>query len=332
MSANITENDKQQGVVKAWHGMTEVMPVIGIDDNWLAKWDVEPNRLYVNKPDGTTISTKFKILTATDNGMIVGKPYGETYTPISNKTFLSLIRQVLDETEGTRIESIGSVCNRNRVFASISLKDAKTYTIGNRTFNDFLNFGNSYDGTSALWVCNTNTCTVCNNTFNYNMNMGKGGFDTLGARVTHSGNVTMKLTNIKGIIENYLKNQKLFKEKFAELDNSLISAKIAYNVIKAWGVYCSNGEVTETTKLRISKINSLFHTGRGNKGKTKADLFSAITDYYTHMSLVRSPSVTKQYVSSEFGAGAQKKREFWRIITNESEIEKWSNRGQLIAV
>lgn len=332
MSANITENDKQQGLVKAWHGLTEVMPVIEIDNNWLTQWDVVPNTLSIVKPDGEKLDTKFKILTATDNGMVIGRPYASTYTPITNKTFLSLVQQVLDETEGAKIESIGSVCDRNRVFASISIKDAKTYSIGARTFNDYLNFGNSYDGTSALWVCNTNVCTVCNNTFTYNMGRTDAdGINALGARITHSGNVDVKLTNIKGIITGYLKNQQLFREKFSKLDKMEISGKVAYNIFKAWSAYCSNGNITENTKLRTSKLNSLFHTGRGNSGKTRADLFSAVTDYYTHMSLVRSPSDTRQYVSSEFGTGAQKKREFWRIVNNDAEVEKWAKMGELIA-
>ena len=54
-----------------------------------------------------------------------------------------------------------------------------------------------------------------------------------------------------------------------------ISGKVAYNIFKAWSAYCSNGNITENTKLRTSKLNSLFHTGRGNSGKTRADLFSA---------------------------------------------------------
>ena len=49
------------------------------------------------------------------------------------------------------------------------------------------------------------------------------------------------------------------------------------------------------------------------------------------MSLVRSPSDTRQYLSSEFGTGAQKKREFWRIVNNDAEVEKWAKMGELIA-
>ena len=65
----------------------------------------------------------------------------------------------------------------------------------------------------------------------------------------------------------------------------------------------------------VNRMGELFLSGRGNRGETLADAFSAVTDYYTHESS-GGTNVMRQVMSSEYGAGNQNKQDFWQVVRN----------------
>ena len=209
MAHKITERDKQQGREMGWHQLTEINTNLGLDNNWLTDWDIERRRLQL---DG--VDTEYNILVASDDGQVIGKPFADSYRPITNADFLKLIKDSITGIKGIKVESIGSVCNRGRVFVSLSLKDSSSYKIGDRQFNDFLNFGNGHDQSSVLWANNTNVCTVCNNTFSYNLQNNNSEVDV---RVFHRGDVELKVSNMAEIIDAHLGCQALYKAEFERL-------------------------------------------------------------------------------------------------------------------
>ena len=64
----------------------------------------------------------------------------------------------------------------------------------------------------------------------------------------------------------------------------------------------------------VDRLVSLFNGGAGNNGRNMADAFSAVTDYYTHESS-GGENKEKQFLSSEYGAGAQRKAEFFSLVS-----------------
>lgn len=323
MAHRIEKRDKQQGRHMGWHNLTEIVNDLDLDNNWLRSWEIEEVKLQTVHG----IEVPFKILTGSDDHEVIGKPFSSSYKPISNNTFLNMIKEATSGIKGIVVETAGSVCNRGRVFVSLSLKDSKSYKIGDRQFEDYLNFGNGHDQSCVLWVNNTNTCTVCNNTFSYNLQNDKSPIDV---RVFHRGNVEFKLTNIAEIIDAHLGSQAHFKAEFEKLMGQDIKVQDARSLFAGWLV--RNDEEKEITNRGLTKINrltELFVNGAGNSGKNRADAFSAVTDYYTHESTRgRGQNTGSQFVSSEFGLGRNAKQNFWNIIRNDDKVEQYIDIGE----
>jgi hypothetical protein len=324
MAHRIEKRDKQQGRQMAWHDLTEIVTNLDLDNNWLRTgWDIE--EVPLTTPDG--VEVPFKILVGSDDKEVIGKPFAGTYKPISNNNFLNMIKEATAGIKGMAVESVGSVCNRGRVFVSISLKDSSSYKIGHRQFNEYLNFGNGHDQSSVLWVNNTNICTVCNNTFSYNLTNKNS---QVNARVFHRGDVELKLTNIAEIIDAHIGSQAFFKAEFERLMSESMSVDNARNVFAGWSVRNdSEKELTTRGLNKVNRITELFVKGAGNTGSNRADAFSAVTDYYTHES-TRGGGLNKgnQFVSSEFGLGRAAKDSFWDVIRDGAKVDYFANIGK----
>jgi hypothetical protein len=325
MSHKITERDRQVGIKQAWHGLTHVVDNIDVEDNYLTSWDIKRAPLKIVLPSSDVVETGYDILVATDDGLPIGRPVGKIYQPITNEMFLDMVRDALDRLPSAKIESIGSVCNRGRVFVSISLEGHKQFKIGHREFNDFLNLGNSHDQSSKMWMNNTNCCTVCNNTFSYNLN----STDNVIGSVVHKGDVELKMADLSEIANLFLGTQEDFRIKFTNLIKKSIDADKASRLFA--GFLDRNNPVQGVSERTVLKLTSLFKDGNGNRGESYADAFSAVTDYYTHSSTKGGgQNISRQYVSSEFGPGRINKQVFWNIINDEDLVERTINRGEKV--
>ena len=323
MGHRIEKRDKQQGRKQAWHGLTEIVTDLNLDNNCLRKeWDIKEVELQTI--DG--VEVPFRILTGSDDGQVIGKPYASTYKPITNAQFLDMIKEATSDIKGLVVESVGSVCNRGRVFVSLSLKESKSYKIGNRQFEDYLNFGNGHDQSCVLWVNNTNICTVCNNTFTYNLFSKSNNIDV---RVFHRGDVEMKLSNVSQIIDAHLGSQAHFKAEFEALMKQDMNPTQARNLFAGWTLRNDADKELSTRGLtKVNRLTELFVKGAGNAGTNRADAFSAVTDYFTHESTRGNGSnVGNQFVSSEFGIGRIAKQGFWDVIRDFEAIETYSDIG-----
>ena len=89
MAHRIEKRDKQQGRHMAWHNLTEIVNDLDLDNNCLRKeWDIEEVPLMT--PDG--VEVPFKILVGSDDKEVIGKPFANTYKPITNAKFLDMIK------------------------------------------------------------------------------------------------------------------------------------------------------------------------------------------------------------------------------------------------
>ena len=326
MSHNLTERDQQIGLKQAWHGLTTVVDAIDVKDNYLTQWDVERKPLtYINNAE-EEVETGFGILVGSDDDEIIGRPMSPSYKPITNEKFMDLVSDAISRLPKAKIESIGSVCNRGKVFVTVSLDEHSKYKVGDREFKDFLNFGNSHDQTSKLWVNNTNICTVCDNTFSFNLNSKEG---QIGSAV-HRGDVELKLADIANLVDSYLGTQEDFRKKFETLLKKKIDSTKAKQLFTGFLTRNNPREGVSTRCLNtVDSLDNLFKRGAGNRGESYADVFSAVTDYYTHNS-TRSGGMNKgnQYVSSEFGLGRMNKQSFWTVINSDSLVSSTITRGE----
>jgi len=306
MSHHIGKFDVQEGTEMAWTKLTRVRSDLTIDNNWLRSWDAIPVPMTL-----AGASTEYSLGVATDNPSIqIGVPYTDSYTPITNSMFLDAIKEAFLGVKGVTLSSVGSIYNRNRIFLSFKL-DSATASIGHRKFDNYINFGNSYDMSSTAWWGNSNTCTVCANTYRFNRS-AKGAFAGNATGIKHSKNAAARLILIEQIIDSTLGAKAEFEKAFSSLASAPISADNAGDLFA--GFLGGGDEMSTRAVNQAKRLSTLFKTGAGNRGETLADAFSAVTDYYSHES--SGDDVGKQFVSSEFGAGANSKNTFWDIVTN----------------
>jgi hypothetical protein len=324
MAHGITKRDRQEGRHMGWHKLTQINQKLDLRNNWLTQWDIQEVQLQT--ADG--LEVPFKILTGTDDNEYIGKPFAGTYTPVTNKQFLDMIADAISGVKGAVVETVGSVCNRGRVFVSISIKGMEKFQIGDRTFNDFLNFGNGHDQTCAVWANSSNICTVCNNTFTMNLN---GGQDVK-IKVKHSKDVALRLENIAEVIDAYAGTQAKFKAEFERLLNEPMKTDKAQSLFAGWMIRSTSQEGRDLgpkTLTKVNRLTELFESGAGNTGSNRADAFSAVTDFYTHESTRKSGQNTeRQLFSSDYGLGRMAKTDFWNVIRNDDSINAYAANGR----
>jgi len=315
----IEQNDKQQGLSMAWHGLTEIVENLSLENCCLAMWDIIARILTL--PDGTP--TRFAILGATDDPSItIGVPFDPTtYRPISNAEFLQLLKDSTEGIDGCKLVSIGSVRNRGRVFASFQTQELAAYKAGGRTFKPYLNFGNGHDKSSVLWANTSNTDTVCDNTFSFNLaQVVRDVCDSFTAR--HTKGIALRLPEIGELIRNANILQTNFAMAFEKMSETIIDATTAERLFAGFVV---NNDEAETLSTRarniVARLLDLFHGGRGNKGQTLGDLFSAVTEYYTHENAGNTNNPWKQLNSAMFGNGQQRKADAFRLLQRDDERE-----------
>lgn len=345
MSHNISKIDRQQGIRQAWHGLTEIFTKIVLGQSWLANWDVAKRPLYRNV-NGVFAETDACELYCTDKPEItVGKPVDcQTYGVISNADFLRVCQEAIDLIPGATVESVGSVCERSRIFVSISLPEVAEFTAAGRKWIPNLNFLSSHDK-SAPFVVNASTiCTVCDNTFRMNLAAGNGKGE-FRASVVHSKNAIKRLENIPDLVDAYCGTQ----AKFAAIMETLGNKEVASpdNARAFFTGFLSVPDATSGRKLianhdrnalelstrrtnQVDRLTELFRFGKGNAGQTRADLFSAVTDYYSHESAGGTENPDKQVASSEFGSGQTFKARAFDVLQVDADVSTLCEVGDLI--
>ena len=325
MADRIYQFDQQEGKEQAWHGKTVIRPDLTLDDNWLRTWDLVPCK---TKDFDTGDELPWVYLRCSDNPAIrIGQPYNPaTFQPVNNADFLEMVKASISGTPH-KVTSVGSLRNRGRVFVSIELNGMEKFKAAGRDFGAFLNFGNGHDKSSVLWVNTSNICTVCDNTFTFNLVSVENKVananpadDTLNLRQRHTKNVKLRLPELATIIDKAVGVQAEFKLELDKLSEVSLTSDTAENLFAGFiGRNISKNDRAKGLSTRsrntVSRLGELFVQGAGNRGESYADAFSAITDYYSHESS-GGTNVMRQVISSDYGAGNQAKQDFWRIVRN----------------
>jgi hypothetical protein len=327
MAHRIETNDKHQATKQAWHGLSEVKPELTLEDNWLTGWEIAPEPLFFKGE----VESGFSILQCTDKPEIrIGAPYNPlTFKPIGNADFLQLLRDSIGGTSH-KIVSVGSVRNRGRVFLTIELNGMEKFKAAGRECSGFLNFGNGHDKSSVLWVNTSNVCTVCDNTFGMNLfqaeNKAQDSKDDLNIRQRHTKNASLKLPEIGKLIDKAVGVQGEFAVAMDSLALQAVTVDKARDIFAGFigrnvklEIAEENGGLSTRAGNTVDRLEQLFRGGAGNRGENMADVFSAVSDYYTHESS-GGDNLAKQIVSSEFANGAawRAKTDFWNV-TNDTE-------------
>lgn len=352
MSHEIGIHDKQQGLSQAWHGKTEILPVIALATCFLSLWDVLKRPLYriVNRGlanESAPVPTATCEVVTTDTSLPVGTGKvvdAKSYTLLTNARFLAIVQSTLDLLPGFIVTSVGSVCNRARIFVSLAIAEyylqdgmqfSASFTAAGREFKSYLNFMSSHDKSCPFTVNMGTVCIVCNNTFNANLHDTRNG--KLRISIKHTSGMSDQLADVPSIIAAYFTTQETFKKTMDALALIPISEVDARALFVGF-LYAKEqleDDATEADKVEMSgrrrnqadRLVELFKTGKGNAGANLADVFSAATDYYSHESAGGTDNAGRQVASSEFGHGQTMKAAMFALLQDDKKTAKTIETG-----
>lgn len=323
MAHNIQARDIQTGTEMAWHKLTNVVPSIDASNAGIL-YPMYIAETFFKSPDGKDISANGRQIVAGDDNLPIGRPVGSDYKLIGNDEIWEAVQQGLAGTSH-KIVSCGSVSDRSLGF--ISVKIAEDFNAANRSTKGMMNILWGHGGNKAVVARTGFTVVVCQNTFN--MAMREQSDFKLSIRHTAKANVL----DLGKAIDAHIGVVAEFKNAMNELNAVDATASTAR---KIYAGFVSGGEVPET-KTGISRLTNtvddmtrLFASGKGNAGRTLADVFNGATDYYSHESSGGDGNRWKQFVSSEFGSGDTHKREFFNVLNSVDNRASVTRTGETV--
>jgi hypothetical protein len=321
---DIRKRDVQVGLEMAWHKLTKVVDVIGKENCGLI-YPMSMQRL--NLPDGN--QTDFYAIVSDDDGKAIGDSVREGYKLISNEQIWDTVAEAL-KGSSHKIVSSGSVSGRSKCFMSI--KVAEDFIAANRLTQNTLNIIWGHGGTVSVIGRSAFHAIVCRNTFNLALKRGKKGDTDFSLSVRHTGNADVKIANLGEAIDKHYGVVAEFQKAMDDVAAQSVNHTEAKQFFAGFLVRDEDPkEIAERTSNRIDRLMELFRFGEGNSGKDRADVFNAITDFYTHESS-GGENQWRQFESSEFGSGNTRKSEAYKLLVNpDVSIRDVGNYASVVA-
>lgn len=293
----------------------------------------DPNRCvtarfeYIEKPMNET--SKWKMLHCSDNGMEVGVPFKDSYSVLNMAGFNGLVESLLTVLENNGIKpyiaTTGTLNERGRIFISIGMEGADKLKVGTREFLTFLNLLNSVDKSCTVTFSNNTFCVCCKNTFAKVLHNVDGS--KFNGHIKHTKGMKAMLADVPKMLEAYITGNDKMLTQLKAFDCFPVTLTEAESIFAAYisdGVlferdgtlkFVAGKELSTRSANIVEAMKVLFAKGKGNKGETALDLFSGLTEYYTHVSAGKTDDANKQFTSSEIGDGAKSKEGFYDLLS-----------------
>lgn len=340
MSHMIKENDRIQTLKsesQAWHKLDERVDTIVYEGSPLDYTIAE--RYPVIYLNGKTTSIKpnkddeenekADVLKKYLIGQRTGGP--EWIISCVNDTFETFagseLWEVMEKTMANvshHVSTIGTLRNGKRQFITCRITDDKS-----DKFEKYISFLNGLDGGQALSIYSTSVRIVCQNT----VNMSLDSATDLQVR-RHTSGLRIDIPAMVDLMRSQLVALEKYQSDIAKWETQTIDDRQAQSLIV--GLVAGKSQSTKdglSTRSfnRARHIYHLFRIGKGNSGKSLADVFNGFTEFHTHHSRqFRKADLLKQKVSSEFGTDAQTKSDLYHTFLDDSKLDAIANQGEAI--
>lgn len=325
MSDNILENDIQTGLEMAWHGRTNVVDKI-TKENCGICYGMSLADIYyqagTKKQGAVTVPVYAKSpvgkLVICDDGVVIGQ-VSDTFALITHSQIWDAIQEGIKGTDH-KIESV--VTMQNRQLGAISVGLGSFRACGEEHLSRLnVCWGNT--GKMELMLKLGTTKIVCNNTFN--VAVRERGTKLMRVRHTKNGVARVEIDMPQAIARAVGVRAEL-EAAMKALDKAKVDEPTATQFFAGFVAPSEADELSTRAENTVTRLSELYRGGAGNRGKSRADVFGAITDYYSHESSGGN-NRWKQYVSSEIGAGAKAKERAFAILSDDEAFSKTVERG-----
>lgn len=332
MAHNLTETN---GVVEfvsgrnkvAWHGLGQVVNGLMTSKEAIVQshldWEVEGVPACMETPNGLQFIDNHTVIRRKDT-LKAFAVMSDSYRFIQNSEAFEFADSIVQE-EGAFYDTAGSIDGGAKVFMTMLLPN-KLMVNGNSndTIEKYLLLTNSHNGTSALMAMITPVRVVCQNTLNAALRNNTNMF-----KVRHTKNFMDKAregARVLGLANSYYDD---LQYVINQLDKEEISKSYVEQFIATIVPSDDSDKIAKQTATKRDIITDLYYNGTGNNGRTKWDLYNAITEYVDHKSRGRETTVSKyrsdadanisdeqRFKRAMFGQGSRLKQEAFDLLLN----------------
>lgn len=299
---------------------TEITGVTDFDELITrAKLDFKLEKEPIFDSLGREIRDKFMIRNTCNDSIlgIVGKRYNIVDVPTMVRPFHEQIVKKFDlEYENAGIIENGRKCWVAARFRNpLTLKYRPKDMINNRIFCLITN-----DGTFKNSYLSMAHRVFCNNQLKLMVKAASSS----GLGVMHTRNHQRKIDINMALINTFIEAGDNFIGKANSLNDKIMSTSEAKDfVAKLLPSGKKNTRQSHRIEHRRAHIMELFYNGVGNIGKTRWDMFNAVTEYFDHHNNQKKinkhgvPAMEKRFVANTiFGQGVQIKQKALDLLLN----------------
>lgn len=282
----------------------------------------------------------WQVILCDDDGQPAGKPFDpDSFGYILPQKAFDMITEALGGSRYT-VERLGMLWNRSFWFVSIHLDEFATVARQGEAFR--LNFSGALDGSDSPQGELSHIRAVCWNTISASRATGQTLFKVRQSRFSHSRLDAAKadVETAVGMAEVFNRTLAKMEEKPATIEQArqAFAGEIARKIVKTGKTLgeafttkeTKSGKLRESRGLnQVDELVSLFQRGDGNKGETRADILNGYTQFFTRGGTADSQKdVWRAIGSGEFGGNADRKAEFFNVLSDEKEFKKLCADGK----
>lgn len=317
MAHNLTINENGSveffsAVTRGWHNLgqlsdkkltaSEAIQFAGLD------WEVEQVAALHQTPNGELLEIPENYVVRRKDNFRPLSIMSARYQMIQNKETFDFADDIIGSGQAVW-DTAGSLAGGKIVFMQVELEG---HLFVNTNPDDKILkrilFVNSHDGSKALTGMVTPVRVVCQNTLGQALKNNSNQF-----KIYHRKNFKSKrdeAAKILGLANAYFEDLQFVMNQLASEEVSKTYVEGFVNTLIPSAK--EEDEVSTRTENRRGEILNLFSNGKGNLGRTKWDLYNAVTEYVDHHSSGRITG-TRLY-QSEVGANIEQEQRFQRAI------------------
>lgn len=267
-------------------------------------FDVE--KVPIHTPEGNAVEGKY-LLRRTDNNFVLGT-CGNRYHIVDNKSMFEPFDSIV-QSSGAVYESAGVVSHGKTCWVSARLGD--DFKIRDDSFQRRVIMLVYHNGLQRNSYFGYNNRVICNNMMaSLTAQSRKNG---IGVKHTPKweDNLNLAVDAFRESIREsdaFARNiGKLAKAKMSKLQAVRFSLKF-FNDFRPMKTKKRTDRSRTRNHGKVEQLMHLFEEGVGNEGKTRYDMFNAVTEFLDHRSVREKADTGKRFISNLNGLQAAKKR------------------------
>jgi hypothetical protein len=323
-----------------WHGLANVVESITEETISPLLFPFVEGTPSVTTEDGVTIAVDgFKTILADLRGREDLPQALRRYTPlhtpkesyrvITNREVWDCLQKAIQGLDGVKIITAGTLDHCKKFYLSLQLEDGKSLrTTKGDQFQFILNLLTSHDGQFNFTAMDSSIRTVCMNTLRANLAYEGGAMKV---RIPHTKNAGIQIDNLGEYLQTVLAGREKVISSMSYLEGLKMESPSQAAYAAAGFLTAPDAlECSTQTFNRASVIRDLSVTGKGNNGKTRADMLNGFTDFFTNGEGAggRKADKAKRWSVSQFGNAAVHKDGFFSLLMDEDSFSETLARGE----